>query len=42
MTEEKTKTAQPVPQLPVNDVEKYQEYYRDVLEFDIAWIYLTN
>ena len=35
----KTKIDQPVPQLPVSDVEKSQEYYRDVLGFDIAWTY---
>lgn len=34
----KTKLAQPVPQLPVADVEKAQRYYRDVLGFAITWI----
>ena len=36
---QKTKITQPVPQLPVADVEKAQQYYRDILGFDIAWIY---
>jgi catechol 2,3-dioxygenase-like lactoylglutathione lyase family enzyme len=35
---EKTKLAQPVPQLPVADVEKAQAYYRDVLGFEVGWI----
>ncbi|WP_345101069.1 VOC family protein [Mucilaginibacter panaciglaebae] len=35
----KTKLAQPVPQLPVADVEMAQLYYKDVLGFDISWIY---
>ena len=30
--------AQPVPELPVADVEKAQEYYRDVLGFEIGWL----
>lgn len=30
---------QPVPELPVADVEKAQRYYRDVLGFKIEWIY---
>lgn len=34
----KTQLAQPVPELPVADVEKAQIYYRDVLGFDIGWI----
>ena len=34
----KTKLAPPVPELPVDDVEKTQAYYRDVLGFEIAWI----
>lgn len=36
---EKTKIAQPVPQLPVEDVEKAQTYYMEVLGFDILWTY---
>lgn len=35
----KTKLGQPVPELPVADVEKAQIHYRDVLGFDIAWTY---
>jgi uncharacterized glyoxalase superfamily protein PhnB len=30
---------QPVPELPVADVERAQRYYRDVLGFEIGWIY---
>ena len=30
---------QPVPELPVADVEEAQRYYRDVLGFDIEWTY---
>lgn len=30
---------QPVPELPVADVEKAQEHYRDVLGFEIGWLY---
>src|SRR4051794_11351767 len=29
---------QPVPELPVKDVEKAQQYYRDVLGFEIGWL----
>src|SRR5262245_33588895 len=29
----------PVPELPVVDVERAQEHYRDALGFDIGWIY---
>ena len=29
---------QPEPELPVADVERAQQYYRDVLGFDIVWI----
>jgi uncharacterized glyoxalase superfamily protein PhnB len=35
----KTTIGQPVPQLPVEDVEKAQKYYKDVLGFEIAWTY---
>jgi len=28
---------QPVPELPVKDVEKAQAFYRDNLEFTVAW-----
>lgn len=29
----------PVPELPVVDVERAQEHYRDVLGFEIGWLY---
>jgi hypothetical protein len=29
----------PVPELPVVDVERAQEHYRDALGFDIGWLY---
>lgn len=29
---------QPVPELPIADVERAQQYYRDVLGFDIGWL----
>ena len=28
----------PVPELPVADVERAQQYYRDVLGFEIGWL----
>jgi uncharacterized glyoxalase superfamily protein PhnB len=28
----------PVPELPVADVERAQQYYRDALGFEIAWL----
>lgn len=30
---------QPVPELPVSDVERAQQYYRDTLGFEIGWLY---
>ena len=33
-----TTIAQPVPELPVADVEQAQRYYRDVLGFEIGWL----
>lgn len=33
---------QPVPELPVVDVEKAQRYYRDILGCKIEWIYQGN
>ena len=30
---------QPVPELPVEDVERAQQYYRDILGFEIGWLY---
>lgn len=35
---EGAKIAQPVPQLPVEDVEKAQVYYKEFLGFEIMWI----
>ena len=32
------KLNQPVPELPVSDVEKAQEYYRDYFGCEIAWL----
>jgi len=29
----------PVPELPVADVERAQEHYRDALGFEIGWLY---
>jgi predicted enzyme related to lactoylglutathione lyase len=37
--EKLTSIAQPVPELPVADVELAQEHYRDVLGFEIGWLY---
>ena len=34
-----TTLGQPVPELPIADVEKAQRYYRDVLGFEIGWLY---
>src|SRR5437868_5622610 len=34
-----TSIGQPVPELPVEDVERSQQYYRDTLGFEIAWLY---
>ena len=33
-----TTIAQPVPELPVADVQTAQRYYRDVLGFEIGWL----
>jgi predicted enzyme related to lactoylglutathione lyase len=33
-----TTIGQPVPELPVADVEQAQKYYRDVLGFEIGWL----
>lgn len=32
----------PVPELPVADVERAQQYYRDTLGFEVAWLYPTK
>jgi uncharacterized glyoxalase superfamily protein PhnB len=34
-----SKIGQPVPELPVEDVERAQQYYRDILGFEIGWLY---
>ena len=34
-----TSIGQPVPELPVTDVERAQQHYRDALGFDIGWVY---
>ena len=34
-----TVIAQPVPELPVADVERAQKHYRDALGFEIGWLY---
>ena len=33
-----TLIGQPVPELPVEDVERSQQHYRDALGFEIAWL----
>ena len=30
---------QPVPELPVADVERAEQHYRDALGFEIGWLY---
>ena len=37
-TEKKASLARPVPELPVADVERAQQHYRDVFGLDIAWL----
>ena len=32
----------PVPELPVADVERAQQHYRDTLGFEIGWLYPCN
>jgi uncharacterized glyoxalase superfamily protein PhnB len=34
-----TTLGHPVPELPVEDVERAQRHYRDALGFEIAWLY---
>lgn len=34
----RTSIAQPVAELPVLDVERAQQHYRDALGFDVAWL----
>jgi len=31
--------SQPVPELPVADVERAQQHYRDALGFEVGWLY---
>lgn len=33
-----TSIGQPVPELPVTDVERAQQHYRDTLGFEIGWV----
>ena len=35
----RTSLAQPVPELPVLDVERAQQHYHEVLGFDVAWLW---
>lgn len=37
-----TTIGHPVPELPVADVERAQQHYRDALGFEIGWIYPGN
>jgi predicted enzyme related to lactoylglutathione lyase len=37
--EKKTFMGQPVAELPVADVERAQQHYRDALGFEIGWLY---
>ena len=41
MTQKQLRTtfAPPTPELPVEDVERAQQHYRDALGFDIGWLY---
>jgi predicted enzyme related to lactoylglutathione lyase len=34
-----SRISQPVPELPVEDVDRAQQYYRDILGFDIGWLH---
>ena len=34
----RTTLGHPTPELPVADVERSQEYYRDVLGFEVGWL----
>jgi len=36
--ESRTKLGHPTPELPVKDVERAQQYYRDALGFEIGWL----
>jgi predicted enzyme related to lactoylglutathione lyase len=37
--EKMTSIGQPVPELPVADVERAQQHYKDALGFEIGWLY---
>jgi uncharacterized glyoxalase superfamily protein PhnB len=37
-----TSIGKPVPELPVADVERAQQHYRDALGFEIGWLYPGN
>jgi predicted enzyme related to lactoylglutathione lyase len=37
--EKMTSVGRPVPELPVADVERAQQHYKDVLGFEIGWLY---
>jgi uncharacterized glyoxalase superfamily protein PhnB len=37
--EKLTSFGRPVPELPVEDVERAQQHYRDALGFEIGWLY---
>ena len=37
--EKMSSIGQPVPELPVADVERAQQHYRDALGFEIGWFY---
>jgi len=39
MNESQTTFAPPVPELPVADVERAQQHYKDKLGFQIGWLY---
>jgi predicted enzyme related to lactoylglutathione lyase len=39
MSRKLTAIAHPVPELPVADVERAQQHYRDALGFEIGWLY---
>lgn len=40
--EKMSSIGKPVPELPVADVERAQQHYRDVLGFEIGWLYPGN
>jgi catechol 2,3-dioxygenase-like lactoylglutathione lyase family enzyme len=42
MARPRTQLGQPVPELPVRDVERARAHYRDHLGFDLGWIYPGN